>query len=78
MVFLEFFEALLECALVYVTEDMILKQEAKDNQKTSSSEVKVSEETSAVSFTEHSALQVKMMQTFPMLLCVHLESKVRL
>ncbi|XP_032929947.1 radial spoke head 10 homolog B2-like isoform X2 [Catharus ustulatus] len=57
MVFLEFFEALLECALVYVTEDMILKQEAKDNQKTSSSEVKVSEETSAMSVTEHSALQ---------------------
>lgn len=61
MVFLEFFEALLECALVYVTEDMILKQEAEDNQKTSSSEINLPEETSAVSFTEPSALQVKMM-----------------
>lgn len=78
MVFLEFFEALLECALVYVTEDMILKQEAEDNQKTGSSEINLPEETSAVSVTEPSALQVKMMQTFPMLLCVHLESKVRL
>ncbi|XP_056359745.1 radial spoke head 10 homolog B [Oenanthe melanoleuca] len=57
MVFLEFFEALLECALVYVTEDMILKKEAQDNQKRSSFEMKFSEETSAVSFTEHSPSQ---------------------
>ncbi|NWX36053.1 R10B2 protein, partial [Notiomystis cincta] len=39
MVFLEFFEALLECALVYVTEDMISENEAQDNQKTSSFEI---------------------------------------
>ncbi|NWI38086.1 R10B2 protein, partial [Picathartes gymnocephalus] len=40
MVFLDFFEALLECALVYVTEDMIPKKEAQDNQKRSSLEIK--------------------------------------
>ncbi|XP_039588275.1 radial spoke head 10 homolog B-like [Passer montanus] len=58
MVFLEFFEALLECALVYVTEDMILKKEAEDNQKRSSLEIKeCSKETSAVSPTEHSPPQ---------------------
>ncbi|XP_039935141.1 radial spoke head 10 homolog B-like [Hirundo rustica] len=58
MVFLEFFEALLECALVYVTEDMILKKEAQDNQKKSSLEIKeFSKETSAVSPTEHSLSQ---------------------
>ncbi|XP_038007533.1 radial spoke head 10 homolog B-like [Motacilla alba alba] len=58
MVFLEFFEALLECALVYVTEDMILKKEAQDNQKRSSFEIKeLSKETSAVSLTEHSPPQ---------------------
>ncbi|KAM7038646.1 radial spoke head 10 homolog B isoform 1-T2 [Acridotheres tristis] len=57
MVFLEFFEALLECALVYVTKDMILKKEAQDNQKRSSFEIRFSEETSAVSFTEHSLPQ---------------------
>ncbi|NXB69874.1 R10B2 protein, partial [Donacobius atricapilla] len=54
MVFLEFFEALLECALVYVTEDMMPKQEAQNNEKRSSVEIKVfSKETSAVSLTEH-------------------------
>ncbi|XP_062359387.1 radial spoke head 10 homolog B-like [Cinclus cinclus] len=57
MVFLEFFEALLECALVYVTKDMILKKKAQDNQKRSSFEIKFSEETSAASFTEHSLPQ---------------------
>ncbi|XP_030814092.1 radial spoke head 10 homolog B2-like [Camarhynchus parvulus] len=58
MVFLEFFEALLECALVYVTEDMILKKEAQDNKKRSSFEIKeLSKETSAVSPTEHSPPQ---------------------
>ncbi|NWV43038.1 R10B2 protein, partial [Grantiella picta] len=36
MVFLDFFEALLECALVYVTHDMISEQVAQDNQKRSS------------------------------------------
>ncbi|XP_014108201.1 PREDICTED: radial spoke head 10 homolog B [Pseudopodoces humilis] len=54
MVFLEFFEALLECALVYVTEDMILKKEAQDNQKRSSFEIKkLFKENSAVSLTGH-------------------------
>nr|XP_031361993.1 radial spoke head 10 homolog B [Lonchura striata domestica]XP_031361994.1 radial spoke head 10 homolog B [Lonchura striata domestica] len=54
MVFLEFFEALLECALVHVTEDMILKKEAQDNQKRSSFEIKeFSKKTSAASVTEH-------------------------
>ncbi|KAM4892236.1 radial spoke head 10 homolog B [Sylvia borin] len=59
MVFLDFFEALLECALVYVTEDMILKKEAQDDHKSSSFEIKdVSKEhTSAVSLTEHSLSQ---------------------
>ncbi|XP_059717436.1 radial spoke head 10 homolog B-like [Haemorhous mexicanus] len=58
MVFLEFFEALLECALVYVTEDMILKKEAQDNEKRSSFEIKeLSKKTSAASLTEHSAPQ---------------------
>ncbi|XP_053813088.1 radial spoke head 10 homolog B-like isoform X2 [Vidua chalybeata] len=58
MVFLEFFEALLECALVHVTEDMILKEEAQSNQKRSSFESKdFSKETSAVSLTEHSPPQ---------------------
>ncbi|KAM9261454.1 radial spoke head 10 homolog B [Cariama cristata] len=36
LVFLEFVEALLECALVYVTSDMIKEQVACDNQKRSS------------------------------------------
>nr|XP_030140869.3 radial spoke head 10 homolog B isoform X1 [Taeniopygia guttata]XP_030140872.3 radial spoke head 10 homolog B isoform X1 [Taeniopygia guttata]XP_030140873.3 radial spoke head 10 homolog B isoform X1 [Taeniopygia guttata]XP_030140875.3 radial spoke head 10 homolog B isoform X1 [Taeniopygia guttata]XP_041575114.1 radial spoke head 10 homolog B isoform X1 [Taeniopygia guttata]XP_041575115.1 radial spoke head 10 homolog B isoform X1 [Taeniopygia guttata]XP_041575116.1 radial spoke head 10 homol len=54
MVFLEFFEALLECALVHVAEDMILKKEAQDNQKRSSFEIKAfSKKTSAASVTEH-------------------------
>ncbi|NXT12448.1 R10B2 protein, partial [Prunella fulvescens] len=54
MVFLEFFEALLECALLYVTEDMILKKEAQDDQKRSSLEIKeLSKEASTVSLTEH-------------------------
>ncbi|NXH93740.1 R10B2 protein, partial [Pachycephala philippinensis] len=49
MVFLEFFEALLECALVYVTEDMILEKEAQDNQKRSSVDIKeLSKKTSTV------------------------------
>ncbi|NXY62502.1 R10B2 protein, partial [Callaeas wilsoni] len=49
MVFLEFFEALLECALVYVTEDMIPEKEAEDNQKRRSFEIKeFSKETTAV------------------------------
>lgn len=72
MVFLEFFEALLECALVYVTEDMIRKKEAQDNEKRSSFEIKeLSKETSAASLTEGSAPQVKLMQPCSMLLCVH-------
>ncbi|NXV06421.1 RS10B protein, partial [Cettia cetti] len=58
MVFLEFFEALLECALVYVTEDMIQKKEAQDNQKSSLEIKELSKETSAVPFTEHSLSQV--------------------
>ncbi|NXY29690.1 R10B2 protein, partial [Pomatorhinus ruficollis] len=58
MVFLDFFEALVECALVYVTEDMILKKEAQDDQKRSSFEIKeFSKDTSAVSLTEHSLSQ---------------------
>ncbi|XP_066417348.1 radial spoke head 10 homolog B-like isoform X3 [Molothrus aeneus] len=58
MIFLEFFESLLECALVYVTEDMILKKEAQDNKKRSSFEIKeLSKATSAMSLTEHSPSQ---------------------
>ncbi|XP_058671751.1 radial spoke head 10 homolog B-like [Ammospiza nelsoni] len=58
MVFLEFFESLLECALVYVTEDMVLKKEAEDNKKRSSFEIKeVPNETSAVSLTEQAPPQ---------------------
>ncbi|XP_036248066.1 radial spoke head 10 homolog B-like isoform X1 [Molothrus ater] len=58
MIFLEFFESLLECALVYVTEDMILKKEAQDNKKRSSFEIKeLSKDTSAMSLTEHSPSQ---------------------
>ncbi|XP_066053860.1 radial spoke head 10 homolog B-like [Chamaea fasciata] len=58
MVFLDFFEALLECALVYVTEDMILKKEAQDDQKRSSLEIKeFAKDTSVVSLTEHSLSQ---------------------
>lgn len=67
MVFLEFFESLLECALVYVTEDMILKKEAQDNKKRSSFEIKeLSKETSAASLP-----QVRLMQTCSVLFCVH-------
>lgn len=73
MVFLEFFEALLECALVYVTEDMIPKKEAQEDQKNSSEIKEFSEAASALSLTEHSSLQVKLMQTCSLLLCVHLE-----
>ncbi|KAM4765211.1 radial spoke head 10 homolog B [Cyanocitta cristata] len=58
MVFLEFFEALLECALVYVTEDMILEKAAQDDQKRSSIEIKeFSRKTSAVSLPECSLPQ---------------------
>lgn len=78
MVFLEFFEALLECALVYVTEDMIWETAAQDNQKRSSVEIKeFSKKSSAVSLTECSLPQVKLMQTCSVLLCVHLEGEVR-
>lgn len=76
MVFLDFFEALIECALLYVTEDMILKKEAQDDQKRSSFETReFPKGTSAVPLTEPSLSQVKLMQTCP--LCVHLESQVR-
>lgn len=89
MVFLDFFEALVECALVYVTEDMIPKKEAQDGQKSSFEEAQnyekrssfetkeLSKDTSPVSVTEHSLSQVKLMQTCPVLLRVHLESEVR-
>uniref|UniRef100_A0A8B9R2F4 Radial spoke head 10-like protein B2 n=1 Tax=Anas platyrhynchos TaxID=8839 RepID=A0A8B9R2F4_ANAPL len=41
LVFLEFVEALLDCALVYVTNDMIKEQVDHDNQKKSNSRVEV-------------------------------------
>ncbi|XP_009948940.1 PREDICTED: radial spoke head 10 homolog B2-like [Leptosomus discolor] len=59
LVFLEFVEALLECALVYVTSDMIKEQVAHDNQKRSSFRIKgLSEGTTNVSlYPEYSLPQ---------------------
>ncbi|NXU16232.1 R10B2 protein, partial [Pardalotus punctatus] len=78
LVFLEFFEALLECALMYVTHDMIPEQVAQDNQKRISIKSKdFSKETSAVSVhSESSRPQVKLVQTYSILLCAHLEGEV--
>ncbi|NXF01238.1 R10B2 protein, partial [Smithornis capensis] len=65
LVFLEFFEALLECASVYITHDMIKEQVANDNQKRTSFIVKdYSKATSTVSvLSEYPLSQVKLLQT---------------
>uniref|UniRef100_A0A663NB36 Radial spoke head 10 homolog B2 n=1 Tax=Athene cunicularia TaxID=194338 RepID=A0A663NB36_ATHCN len=65
LVFLEFVEALLDCALVYVTSDMIKEQVACDNRKRSSFRIEgLSEGTTTVSlYPEHSVTQVKLMET---------------
>ncbi|XP_074774859.1 radial spoke head 10 homolog B2-like isoform X1 [Athene noctua] len=59
LVFLEFVEALLDCALVYVTSDMIKEQVACDNRKRSSFRIEgLSEGTTTVSlYPEHSLSQ---------------------
>ncbi|XP_026715074.1 radial spoke head 10 homolog B2-like isoform X2 [Athene cunicularia] len=59
LVFLEFVEALLDCALVYVTSDMIKEQVACDNRKRSSFRIEgLSEGTTTVSlYPEHSVTQ---------------------
>ncbi|XP_050761667.1 radial spoke head 10 homolog B2-like [Gymnogyps californianus] len=59
LVFLEFVEALLDCALVYVTSDMIKEQVARDNQKRSSFRIEgLSEGTTDVSlYPEYSLSQ---------------------
>ncbi|KAJ7410751.1 hypothetical protein WISP_106457 [Willisornis vidua] len=50
LVFLEFFEALLECAVVYITHDMAKEQTARDNQNKTSFKLKnFSKGTSTVS-----------------------------
>uniref|UniRef100_A0A663N738 Radial spoke head 10 homolog B2 n=1 Tax=Athene cunicularia TaxID=194338 RepID=A0A663N738_ATHCN len=66
LVFLEFVEALLDCALVYVTSDMIKEQVACDNRKRSSFRIEgLSEGTTTVSlYPEHSVTQVKLMETY--------------
>ncbi|NWR68157.1 R10B2 protein, partial [Bucorvus abyssinicus] len=64
LVFLEFVEALLDCALVYVTSDMVKEQVARDNRKRSSFRIKgLSERTTNVSlYSEYSLSQVKPMR----------------
>ncbi|NWX15889.1 R10B2 protein, partial [Aegotheles bennettii] len=59
LVFLEFVEALLDCALVYVTSDMIKEQVDHDNQKSNNVRMEVlSEETTNVSqYPEYSLSQ---------------------
>ncbi|KAM6121567.1 radial spoke head 10 homolog B [Phoenicopterus ruber ruber] len=59
LVFLEFVEALLGCALVYVTSDMIKEQVDRDNRKRSSFRIKsLSEETTNMSlYPEYSLSQ---------------------
>ncbi|XP_052628615.1 radial spoke head 10 homolog B-like isoform X5 [Harpia harpyja] len=59
LVFLEFVEALLDCALVYVTSDMIKEQVARDNRKRSSFRIEgLSEGTTNVSlYPEYSLSQ---------------------
>ncbi|XP_009580721.1 PREDICTED: radial spoke head 10 homolog B-like [Fulmarus glacialis] len=59
LVFLEFVEALLDCALVYVTSDMIKEQVDRDNQKRSSFRIEgLSEGTTNVSlYPEYSLSQ---------------------
>ncbi|NXL44676.1 R10B2 protein, partial [Podilymbus podiceps] len=61
LVFLEFVEALLECALVYVTSDTIKEQVDHDNQKRSSFRIEnLSKGTTTVSlYPEYSLSQVK-------------------
>ncbi|NWV61715.1 R10B2 protein, partial [Malurus elegans] len=56
LVFLEFFEALLECALVCVTDDMIPEQVVQDNRERNIRKIKgLSKETSTVSlYSEYS------------------------
>lgn len=77
MVFLEFVEALLGCALVYVTSGMLEEQAAQDNQKSFRTK-SVSEETTNVSLnSEYFLSQVKLMQSCSILLYVHLEGEVR-
>uniref|UniRef100_A0A8C0FEW2 R10B2 protein n=1 Tax=Bubo bubo TaxID=30461 RepID=A0A8C0FEW2_BUBBB len=62
LVFLEFVEALLDCALVYVTSDMIKEQVTCDNWKRSSCRTEgLSEGTTTVSlYQEYSLSQVKL------------------
>ncbi|NWU78963.1 R10B2 protein, partial [Onychorhynchus coronatus] len=63
LVFLEFFEALLECAVVYVTHDMAKEQIAHDDQNRASFRFKnFSRETSTLSLYSGYS-QVKLMQT---------------
>ncbi|NXO49166.1 R10B2 protein, partial [Aramus guarauna] len=66
LVFLEFVEALLDCASVYVTNDMIKEHIDRDNQTRSSFRIEgLSEGTTNVSlYPEYSPSQVKLMQTF--------------
>ncbi|NXG59971.1 R10B2 protein, partial [Hemiprocne comata] len=66
LVFLEFVEALLGCALVYVTSDMIKEQVDQDDQKRRSFRIEGPSEriTNASLSPEYSLSQVKLMQTF--------------
>ncbi|NWU63253.1 R10B2 protein, partial [Pterocles burchelli] len=66
LVFLEFVEALLDCALVYVTSDMIKEQVDRDNQKRSSFRIEgLSEGTIKVSqYSQHSLSQVKLVKCY--------------
>ncbi|NWX07985.1 RS10B protein, partial [Caloenas nicobarica] len=81
LVFLEFVEALLDCALVFVTGDVIKEQVDRDNQKRSSFGITgLSEGTTKVSqYPEYSLSQVNLMQTYTSLLfeaeCLHLPCK---
>ncbi|NWQ76561.1 RS10B protein, partial [Columbina picui] len=70
LVFLEFVEALLDCALVFVTGDVIKEQADRDNQKRSSFGIAgLSEGTTKVSLCpEYSLSQVNLMQTSE---CLH-------
>ncbi|NWR73452.1 R10B2 protein, partial [Centropus unirufus] len=79
LVFLEFVEALLGCALVSVANDVVKEQVDRENQKGSDVTIKSpSEGTTIVSlYPENSLSQVKLMQTCYLLLYVHPEGELR-
>uniref|UniRef100_A0A669R360 R10B2 protein n=1 Tax=Phasianus colchicus TaxID=9054 RepID=A0A669R360_PHACC len=75
LVFLEFVEALLHCALVYVTSGMVKEQVDRDNQKRSNFRMEGFSEgtTNETFYMQYSLSQVMLMQTDKILSLVHLK-----